>query len=277
MAGRYPIASGEAELLRDLDHADGWVLSVDGVPQSYVDLGDPTHLDFEYARHMGDVVDSLPEGPLDVLHVGGGAFTLPRYVAATRPGSRQIVIEPDGELVDLVRAQLRLREVPRLRVHVRDGRSGVVRLREDAFDVVMLDAFTGADIPGELTTAEFTRDVERVLRPGGTYILNMADGRPLTFARRVVATVSEVFPHALLLGEPGVLRGRRFGNIIVAASKAPLPVAGVTRRAANSPMRARCVHDEELDRFRGQARPLRDGDEVPSPAPPPAVFGLKDR
>jgi len=105
--GRYQVSSGEVELLRDADRPGGWVLMMNGVPQSYVDLDDPTYLDFEYVRLMADVIDTLAEGPLDAVHVGGGACTLPRYVAATRPGSRQIVIEPDQALVELVRERLR--------------------------------------------------------------------------------------------------------------------------------------------------------------------------
>jgi hypothetical protein len=39
--GRWPVDFGTAELLQDLDSDDGWLLSVDGVPQSYVDRADP--------------------------------------------------------------------------------------------------------------------------------------------------------------------------------------------------------------------------------------------
>ena len=44
---------------------------------------------------FADVLDALPAGPLAVTHVGGGGCTLARYLAATRPGSSQIVLEPD--------------------------------------------------------------------------------------------------------------------------------------------------------------------------------------
>jgi hypothetical protein len=64
---------------------------LDGHESSYVDLTDPTHLEFSYVRRIGDVLDLIRPArqPLDVLHIGGGGFTLPRYVAATRPRSRQ--------------------------------------------------------------------------------------------------------------------------------------------------------------------------------------------
>src|SRR5438094_1038191 len=104
--GEYPVRFGTAELLADADWPGGWLLSVGGVAQSYVDLEDPTHLEFDYVRRIGDVIDCLEPGPLVALHLGGAGCTLPRYVAATRPGSRQLVFDADGELIELVREHL---------------------------------------------------------------------------------------------------------------------------------------------------------------------------
>jgi spermidine synthase len=268
--GRFRVESGEAELLRDLNRPGGWVLTVDGVLQSYVDLDDPTYLDFEYMQYLGDVIDCLAEEakPLDMVHVGGGACTLPRYVAATRPGSRQIVIEPDAVLVDVVRERLGLRSVPRLRVRVTDGRTGVGELRDDHADVIVVDAFEAATIPIELITEEFGWDVARALRPSGLWLTNIADGRGLRFARRVVATVQAVCPEVVVISDPNVLRNRRFGNLVVAASAVDLPVDALVRRSAGRIPRVRCMYGDEIRRFIVGAVPFRDGDEIPPPAPP---------
>ncbi|GAA0392107.1 hypothetical protein Acor_17710 [Acrocarpospora corrugata] len=271
--GRYPVTFGEVELLRDLDRPYGWVLTSGGVPQSYVDLADPTHLDFEYVQLMGTVIDVLPQGPLDVVHVGGGACTLPRYVAATRPGSRQIVIEPDEGLVQLVRDQLSLKSVPRLKVKITDGRRGVAEIEDGYADLVVLDAFSGATMPVELATAEYLADLARVLRPGGTLLINVADGRGLRFVRRLAATVRRAFRHVLLLAEPGVLRGRRFGNLILVGSARELPEDRLVRGAAGGLTQARCVYGEDLVNFVAGAAPIRDGEPVLAPVPPPEVFG----
>lgn len=269
--GTYPIGTGEAELLRDANRDGGWLLSVDGMAQSYVDLADPTYLDFEYMQLMGEVVDAMP-GPaaaaVDAVHVGGGACTLARYIAAKRPGSRHLVLEPDAGLLRLVREQLALKSVPRLKVRVADGRSGLTALPADSDDLIVLDAFVGAQMPPELATVEFAEQAARVLRRDGVYMVNAPDGGQLAFARRMVATVRAVFGHALMLGEPGILRGRRFGNLIVVASRAPLDHATLTRRAAGGMTRARCVHGPDLDRFHSGAAPLRDGDEIPISRPP---------
>jgi spermidine synthase len=273
MPGVYPVTFGEVELLRDLDRQDGWMLSKDDVPQSYVDLQDPTYLEFEYVRLMADVIDLLPEGPLSCVHVGGGACTIPRYISATRQGSRHIVIEPDGLLVNLVREQLDLRSVPRLKVIVADGRQGTGRVWDATADLVVLDAFTGATMPVDLATMEYMGDIARILRPDGTLLVNLADGKGLAFARRLLATVTGTFRHVALMAEPGVMRGRRFGNLIVAASRTELPLDLLTRRAAGGLTQARCVHGEALTNFIAGAAPIRDGDPVLAPVPPPAVFG----
>ncbi|MBB4687645.1 spermidine synthase [Amycolatopsis jiangsuensis] len=272
--GRYPVRFGTAELLRDADRANAWLLSVGGVAQSYVDLDDPANLEFDYVRRLGDLVDCLPDGPLDALHVGGAGCSLPRYVAATRPGSRQLVFDADEPLIELVREQLDLRSVPKLRVRIEDGRVGVRSRRDASADLVVVDAFERASIAGGLATVEFVTDVARVLRPAGTLLANVTDGPGLPFARRFLATLAAVFPQVVLLAEPGVLRGRRFGNLVLAASRTELPTAELTRRAASSPYPARCVHDGDLRALRGKAQPMTDAEAVVAPAPPEDVLGL---
>ena len=112
-----------------------------------------------------------------------------------------------------------------------------------------------------------------MLRRGGTYAVNVADGPPLRFARSQVATLRAVFGSVCLLAEPGTLRGRRFGNLVAVASDAELPVPALVRRCAADPMPSRVVEGADLDRFAGRARPVHDADAVASPEPPEGVFG----
>jgi spermidine synthase len=265
---------GTAELLADADRDGSWMLLVDDTPQSHVDLDDPTHLEFEYVRRMGHVLDlaAEPGAPLDVVHLGGGALTLPRYVAVTRPGSRQRVVELDRPLTDLVREHLPLPRGARIRVRADDARVGLAALHRASADVLICDVFAGARTPAHLTSAEFAAEAHRVLRPGGVYAANVADGPPLRFARGQVATLRSVFRHVCLLAEPGTLRGRRFGNLVAVASDAELPIDGFLRRCARDPMPARVVYDDDLDRFAGNAPPVHDADAVASPEPPAGVF-----
>jgi spermine/spermidine synthase len=274
--GRTEVAGGTAELLADADRPGSWELLLDGVPQSHVDLADPTHLEFEYVRRIGHVLDQAAErgAPLDVVHLGGGAMTLPRYVAVTRPGSRQRVVEVDQALTDLVRTALPLPRSARVRVRADDARAGLATLPDASADVVVVDVFAGARTPAHLTTVEFATDVARALRPGGVTVWNVSDGPPLRFVRVEAATLGTVFAHVALLAEPGTLRGRRFGNTVAVASDAELPVAALTRRCAGDPMPSRVVAGEDLVDFVGQAQPVRDGAAEPSPQPPAGVFDL---
>jgi len=272
--GPTPVLGGTAELLGDADRDGAWMLLVNSTPQSHVDLDEPAHLEFEYVRRIGHVLDLAAEegAPLDVVHLGGGALTLPRYVAVTRPGSRQRVAEIDEPLTELVRAHLPLPRNARIRVRAADAREAVASMHPASADVVVSDVFAGARTPAHLTTVEYAQAIHRVLRPGGVLAANVADGPPLAFARAQAATLRAVFAHVCLIAEPGTFRGRRFGNLVAVASDAPLPIAALVRRCAGDPMPSRVVEGPDLDRFVGAARPIPDAEARPSPEPPPDVF-----
>ena len=177
------------------------LLLVDGQESSYVDLDDLTRLDFAYVRRIGDLLDlhAPPGEPLHAVHVGGGGFTLPRYLSATRPGSRSVTFERDGGLVDVARDALGLRTSARMRVRVGDGRELLAALPERSADAVVVDAFDGPLVPAHLTTVEFVREVRRVLRPGGLCVLNVIDIPPLELARAGAATLLAAFRHGVVL------------------------------------------------------------------------------
>ncbi|MFE1784634.1 spermidine synthase [Streptomyces sp. NPDC059506] len=260
----------------DIDRPDAWLLTVEEAPQSYVDLGDPEHLEFEYVRRMGHVADLAAPGgrPLDVLHLGGGALTLPRYVAAVRPGSRQLVVEADGPLAALVAEHLPLPSGQPVTVRVGDARSVLETLPDASFDLLIADVFDGSRTPAGLASLEFARHAARVLRPGGLYAANLADGAPFDFVRPQTAGLAEVFGHVCLVAEPPVLRGRRFGNVVLVAGHRELPVGALARRAAGDAFPARVEHGPALERFVGGARPVPDARAVRSPQPPAGAFGI---
>jgi len=242
-------------------YAGGYELDVDGTPQSHVDLDDPAHLHFEYVARMGAVIDRLrmPGQPLTAIHLGAGALTLPRYVEHTRPGSRQQVIELEQPLVDLVRARLPLPRGAQVRVRIGDARDVAGRLPaglQGTADLVVSDVFAGAQTPAHLTTVEYFRILGGLLAPDGVLLVNVADGAGLAFARREVATVREVLPEVIVLAEVQTLKGRRFGNLVIAASPSPLPVEWLPRLMAAGPHPAKVAQGAELDRLT-QARGIR--------------------
>ncbi|MEN8650251.1 fused MFS/spermidine synthase [Streptomyces sp. 21So2-11] len=268
------VDGGLAELIPDRDRPRGWTLLLDGAPQSHVDLDDPAYLDFAYQRRLGHVVDlTAPPGqPVHVLHLGGGAFTMARYVAATRSRSTQQIVELDAALVQLVRKQLPLDTNARIRVRSADARAGLGRIADGWADLVIADVFSGARTPAHLTSAEFLTDVRRALKSGGFYAANLADGPPLAHLRGQIATAAAVFPELALAADPAVLRGRRFGNAVLLASDRALPVADLTRRIASDPHPGRVEHGRELVAFAGGAAVVTDASARPSPVPPESAF-----
>ncbi|WP_329276452.1 spermidine synthase [Streptomyces sp. NBC_01451] len=268
------VDGGLAELIPDRDRARAWTLLIDGAPQSHVDLDDPAYLSFEYQRRLGHVIDLVapPGRPVRVVHLGGGALTLARYVAATRPRSTQQAVERDAALVQLVRRELPLDPNARIRVRSTDAREGLAKIPDGWADLVIADVFSGARTPAHLTSVEFLTDVRRVVDDAGCYAANLADGPPLAHLRGQIATAGAVFPELALIADPTVLRGKRFGNAVLVGSAHPLPIAELTRRTASDPHPARLEHGRALTDFTGGAVPVTDAAAVASPAPPPSVF-----
>jgi spermidine synthase len=271
-----PVDLGTAALVPDRDRPGGWTLLVDGVPQSHVDLGDPTYLEFEYMRRLASVIDvAAPTGsPLRVLHLGGGALTLPRYLEATRPKSRQRVVERDAALIALVRRVLPLPRGADLRVRVADARAAVETARDSAFDLVIADVYRAAQMPSTVASVEFAAHIARILRPGGLYAVNVADLPPLAFSRIQAATLRTAFPDVCVIAEAGTLRGRRYGNVVLAAATRPdgLPTERLAAAGRRDAFPARLLHGDSLDRFIAGSRPMTDADAKDSPKPPPGLL-----
>lgn len=277
---RVQVGQGTAELIADPDRPSSWTLMVDGTPQSHVDLDDPTYLEFEYVRwlgHLADLAATTPNSPLNVLHLGGGAWTLARYLAATRPGSRQRVVELDAALVEFVRARLPSAASTGIRVRIGDAREVLGTLSDDSADLIVVDVFAGAQIPAHLTSVEFVAEAARVLRPGGSYVANLADGGGLGFVRSQAATVASVFALTALIGSPQVFRGRRFGNFVLAATASPAVAVGwaeLPRRTATDPFQARVITGADLVKFIAGAPVVTDVVAAPSPLPPTGLMGV---
>ncbi|WP_374928780.1 spermidine synthase [Kytococcus sedentarius] len=245
---RGPGRAAEPDPLADADElparigfegaeSGGVVVVRDGRPQSHVDLEDPLRLEFPYIAHLAAVLDlvATPAAPerVGVTHVGGAGLTLPRYVQATRPGSPQIVLEPDTALTDAVRARLPLPAGHRIRVRPQDGRTGVAGLKDASADAVVVDAFDEGLVPADLLTPAFAADCRRVLAPGGVLAMNVADEPGLARTGEVLAAWADVGwqrEQLALIGAREVLNSRRGGNVVVVASDAAPGWAGALRQ-----------------------------------------------
>lgn len=297
--GPVETSSGTVELVVDRDDPRALTVHVNGVPSSYIDLDDPTNVGFEYMEIMCAILDRLPPGPLDAVHLGTAGCAMARYVDAARPGSRQIGVDIDARLLELVRTWFELPRSPRLRLRAGDARAELATLGTSSADVVVRDVFAGDRTPRHLVTAEFVDDVLRVLRPGGLYLVNCADRPPLSAARSEVATLRAALARSeaearsrardagagssdtwhgelAVVSEPGLLKGRRYGNLVLAL-RAPhtgsptesLGSAGLARALRSLAVPAHILTTAgETAQFAGQA-PV-EHDDSPLPAAPGA-------
>jgi hypothetical protein len=253
-----------AAIVEDDQRPAGRALWLDTLRHSYVDLDDPAHLEFAYTRWFGDVIDGIaPDGePLDVLHVGGGGFTMPRYLREEHPGSTSTVLELDPLLVEISEEELGLERHDDIEVLTGDARLSIRQLEEDAYDLVIGDAFGGVAVPWHLATVEFTQQVHDRLRPGGVYTLNVLDYGPRDFLRAELATILEVFTHVAVIGDPGDFgpRGERGlgGNFVAVASDHPLPLAGIEAANRGRGEVDQILHGDELQDLVGDAEVLTD-------------------
>jgi len=264
---------------------DRWVpgsytLVVDGTPQSHVSLDDPSQLFFEYVQRMGHVIDQLrmPGEPITAIHLGAGAFTIPRYIHSTRPGSRQQVIELEMDLVDLVREHLPLPKDAQIRLRHGDARETLKKLPDGlkgAADLVVVDVFSGARTPAHVTSIEFYTELAEFLAPDGVVLVNVADGPGLAFARSQASTLQTVFGHVAALAETQILKGRRFGNVVMVASKTALPTEWMPRLLAGGPHPSVVVAGRELTDWIAGAPVSTDATAIPSPPPAKTFLQFK--
>lgn len=220
-------------LQRDRDRPGAWVLMAGGLRQSFVDLADPTHLELPYTQHVADAVDTgfpAPR-PLRAVHVGGGGMTLPRWLAATRPGSTSLVLEPDAAVAE---AAASLGEVAGVELRVVDGRTGLLGVVGRSQDLVVGDAFCGRVVPAELLEGKHVEQVARVLRADGVYVLNLIDDPPFARTRAALGPVLGHWPQVGLVADPSLVAGHHGGNVIVVAGTA-IDWAELARRTARRP------------------------------------------
>jgi SAM-dependent methyltransferase len=232
----------------------------------------PRLLSSQISQALGDTIamtsgatpGSITLPPMRVLFIGGGSFTLPRWVEAVAPGSHLHVIEVDPEVTAIGTRWLGVNLAsppsdhfpasPGIAVVHDDARRAIRSLPAGAYDVVIGDAFADMAVPWQLTTVEFTREVRRVLRPGGRYAVNVIDGWPGgQFLPAFLRTLQEAFAEvdALSTALPGFPKYDVVQNWVATAGDAPIEVvalAGLTRPGLTSegapaavPLRVRLV------------------------------------
>lgn len=235
-----------ARVLPDPDRAEGRTLLLDDLRHSYVDLADPSHLEFAYTVALAAVLDAHAGEAGHVVHLGGGGFTLPRATAAQRPATRHTVVEIDPAIVTLAEEQLGLDlATDGLEVVLDDARRAVAEDDLEHAEVVIGDVFASLAVPWHLTTVEFLEDVAARLTPAGVYAVNLIDHPPARFARAQAATLTAVFDDVVVLAPDRWWAQEAGGNVVLVAG------ADIDRAGVEAALRAR-----------GLDWRLRDGDEL---------------
>ena len=235
----------------------GRTLVLDRVRNSYVDLADPTYLEFRYIQLIADVISAeMPDGPLDVVSIGGGGFTMPGYIEATRPGSDNVVLEIDSKLVDIGRDHLTLADT--VHVVIDDARISLRDVPAGQADLVIGDAYSGASVPWHLTTVEFNEQIRRTLEPQGVYVMNVIDYGELAFVRAEARTLETVFDDVVLLAPDDYIAGRSGGNFILVASDRPLDLDAIEQEIRERGGVETGITGSDLANFIGDSPLLRD-------------------
>ncbi len=246
-----------ANVVVDGTRPTGRTLVLDRISNSYVDLDDPTYLQFRYIKLFADVIAATsPPGSLDVVSIGGGGFTMPGYLIATRPGSLNVVLEIDSLLVDIGREHLGLEDM--VDVVVDDARISLRDIDDGWADLVIGDAYSGTSVPWHLTTQEYTEDIRRVLDDDGIYLMNVIDYGGLRFARAAALTLDEVFEDVALFAPTDYLAGEAGGNFVLVAADRPLDTTSIKAAIRERGGFESGISGPQLDAFTTGARLLRD-------------------
>ena len=185
--------------------------------ESQMLLADPDALDMPYCRTMVAAL-ALPAECKDVLLIGLGGASLPKFIQKQFPGLRLDIVELDPDVVKVAQQYFSFKGSPNTRVLVLDGRLFLKRV-EKKYDAILLDAYAGDRVPFHMTTLEFVRLVKMHLAPGGVVATNLWDPRGTRFLEAEKRTYQMSFPQTYLFD------AANSGNIVIFGTPAAEPVA----------------------------------------------------
>jgi spermidine synthase len=175
--------------------------------QSSMKLNDPYALDLDYSKSIVAAL-ALHPAPKEVLLVGLGGASIPKFIAKHWPGIRMDIVELDADVVTVCQRFFEFKGGPGMRVILMDGRMYFKRT-DRKYDVILLDAYAADHVPFHLTTLEFVRLVRDHLKPGGVAASNLWEYGINRFYHAELRTFQETFPETYLF------RSGTSGNVIV--------------------------------------------------------------
>ena len=219
---------------RDIEDREVRILYLDALVHSYVDTDDPLFLHYSYEKVFGDLATMVAHNDpdADTLFIGGGGYTMPKFMEELFPETNLEVVEIDPEVTEVAHEYLALPLDTNIVTYTEDARTKLQELPEGKYEFVVGDAFNDVSVPYHLTTLEFNEMVRGLLSDDGIYAINVVDkmhsGR---FLRSVVHTLQRVFPHVYVMRDDSRWDSDDRYTFIVAA--AMVPVAAVQVTSAN--------------------------------------------
>ena len=210
---------------RDIGDREVRVLYLDALLHSYVDVDDPLFLHYSYEKVFGDLATTIAyRGTgLDTLFIGGGGYTMPRFMEVMFPESNLEVVEIDPEVTDVAMEYLALPRETNILTYTEDARTKLQELPRGKYEFIIGDAFNDVSVPYHLTTLEFNEMVRGLLSDDGVYAINVVDrmysGR---FLRSVVHTLQQTFQYVYVMRDDMQWMNDDRFTFVVTASGAPL-------------------------------------------------------
>ncbi len=179
-------------------------LLLDYLIHGYVDLNDPSYLNYSYEKVYAEVANIFVGYKTEVaaLFLGGGTYTFPRWVQWRWPSAICDVAEIDPLVLKANHEALGLDRKTTIRTYLMDARMAVDKLPlARRYDLILGDAFTDLSVPHHLTTVEFQRKLAERLKPHGVFMQNLIDDyqRGGFFLGAYMLTLKEVFKHVYVV------------------------------------------------------------------------------
>ncbi len=213
------------------------VLSLDALVHSYVDLEDPTFLMYNCEKIFAEIATYMVQGNPNprILFIGGGGYTMSRYIEKTYPGSILEVIEIDPEVTRVAFDYLGLPRDTGITTYNEDARTAVLKLPEHQYDLIIGDAFNDLSVPYHLTTHEFNEQIRLLLKDNGLYAVNVVD--KLNSGRFLIAFVNTLqltFPYVYVICDSPKWEDDSISPHVVVGSFQPLSSAALSQANAQA-------------------------------------------
>ncbi len=233
-------------------------LYLDHLNHSRTDLKNPFRLEYRYIRAFEELLRWQADGekPLHTLFIGGGGYTLPRFLELQYPRAEIEVVEIDPEVTRAAQTYMGIPKDTKIRTFNEDARWFVMNCKEKGkYDFIFLDAFADLSVPYHLTTKEFAVQLMALLKPHGLLLTNVIDNFGKGgFLPSYIRTLEEVFGkgYVHLVSVSPVFDSLGTSNFVVVASSQKIDLKDFVskiKKMSNQVIISNVVSQEQLQQY----------------------------